>query len=31
MQKLLQHVRDQLYDCVLIMDIDRLGHGESKD
>lgn len=31
MQKLLRHVEDQLYDGVVVMDIDRLGRGENKD
>lgn len=31
MQKVLQHVEDQLYDGVVVMDIDRLGRGENKD
>lgn len=28
MQKLFRHVEDQLYDGVVVMDIDRLGRGE---
>ncbi|GAA0379868.1 recombinase family protein [Paenibacillus motobuensis] len=31
MQMLLRHVEDQLYDGVVVMDIDRLGRGENKD
>lgn len=31
MQKFLRHVEDQLYDGVVVMDIDRLGRGENKD
>ncbi|MEK8214570.1 recombinase family protein [Paenibacillus sp. FSL L8-0463] len=31
MQRLLRHVEEQLYDGVVVMDIDRLGRGENKD